>query len=127
MNFHEPRPQYREARSRDAAPVSRGPRAEPSILSELVAVLAPHPGGLRRWSVMRAIRDNRSRTSRSISLKFENDVERVFRGSCSNCGELSGNPQTALFYRPEGKAGEVWAVHADRVTAWNGEAAPQEG
>lgn len=127
MNFHEPRPDYRQAgKSRVSTPISRVPRAEPSILGELVAVLAPHPGGLRRWSVMRAIRDNRSRASQAMSLKFENEVERVFRSSCSNCGELSGNPQTALFYRPEGKAGEVWAVHAERAKAWNGEPAPQE-
>ncbi len=110
---------YCEGRTgHDSGPGLRGPQVEPSILSELVAVLAPHPGGLRRWSVMRAIRENRGRSARTTSLKFEIEVERVFRSSCSNCGDMTRNPQTALFYRPEGKAGEVWAVHAERAKAW---------
>ena len=88
----------------------RGPRAQPpSIEAELIAVLAPHPGGLRRWSVMRAIREQRNREGHMVSLKFEIEVERVFRGACS--GEVNGSPRAALFFRPEGKAGEVWAVH----------------
>jgi hypothetical protein len=120
MNFYRlDNPKYREIRNEpQTAPVLRRPRTEPSILSELVDVLAPHPGGLRRWSVMRAIRESRNRASRAMSLKFEDEVERVFRGSCSNCGDIKLNPETALFYKPEGKAGEVWAVHAERATAW---------
>lgn len=117
---------YREARKERDPMTLRQPRVEPSILSELVDVLAPHPGGLRRWSVMRAIRDSRSRASRAISLKFEDEVERVFRGSCSNCGDIKLNPDTALFYKPEGKAGEVWAVHADRARASIADSTPQE-
>jgi len=96
----------------------RAPHIERSILNELVELLASHPCGLRRWSVMRAIRDSRSRASRPMSLKFETEIERVFRGCCSNCVESRGNPKDALFYRPEGKAGEVWAVHADRARTW---------
>jgi hypothetical protein len=103
---------------KDSSPPMRAPRHEPAILGELVELLASHPGGLRRWSVMRAIRDSRSRASRPMSLKFESQVERVFRGCCSNCAELGKNPENALFYRPEGKAGEVWAVHAERARAW---------
>ena len=49
------------------------------ILRELIAALKPHPRGLRRWSVMRAIRADRNRISRDIPLKFESDVESVFR------------------------------------------------
>jgi hypothetical protein len=44
------------------------------MVAELVAVLAPHPGGLRRWSVMRAIRKNREAASRDIPLKLEADI-----------------------------------------------------
>jgi hypothetical protein len=80
------------------------------IVAELIKVLTPHPGGLRRWSVMRAIRADRSRASRPVSLKFEAEVERVFKAS-------------ELFYKPEGKAGEVWAVHAERVRAEQPQAA----
>jgi hypothetical protein len=106
-------------RGRETGPTARRKRPEPSILSELAEVLAPHPGGLRRWSVMRAIRDNRHRASREVSLKFEAEVERAFRSSCSNWGDVKcQNPETALFYRPPGKAGEVWAMHATHAKAW---------
>jgi len=130
MNFYKfHSPQYRETpihKVQDSGPTMRRPRVEPSILSELIEVLTPHPGGLRRWSVMRAIRENRGRTSRATSLKFEDEIERVFRSSCSNCGDVKQNPETALFYRPEGKAGEVWAVHAERAQAWKAESVPLE-
>ena len=110
-NIFAPRP-----RPDTAAPSAFGDR---HVIHELVKALMPHPGGLRRFSVMRAIRTERSRTSRPISLKFEAEIERAFRSSCANWsgGKL---PETgnALFYRPEGKAGEVWAVHVDRATAW---------
>ena len=107
------------------APRSRPDSATPSafgdrhVIHELVKALMPHPGGLRRFSVMRAIRAERSRTSRPISLKFEAEIERAFRSSCANWS--GGKPPAAghaLFYRPEGKAGEVWAVHIDRANAW---------
>jgi hypothetical protein len=82
------------------------PRA--TIVEELVAALTPHPAGLRRWSVMRAIRKGREAVAREIPLKLEADVERTFRQFCSGDG-ASG---TALFYRPAEKAGEVWALAA---------------
>ena len=84
----------------------RAPR--PTIVEELVAALAPHPNGLRRWSVMRSIRKNREAVSRDIPLKLEADVERAFRQYCRNDGmRASGTP---LFFRPAEKAGEVWAL-----------------
>ena len=92
---------------------------DPYVLDELVKVLSPHPGGLRRWSVMRAIRALRDRSQRPVSLKFEAEIERAFRSSCANwAGGKVPESTNALFYRPDGKAGEVWAVHADRAKAW---------
>ena len=87
----------------------RAPR--PTIVEELVAALAPHPGGLRRWSVMRAIRKSREAVSREIPLKLEADVERTFRQFCRNDGARASG--TALFCRPAEKAGEVWALDVD--------------
>ena len=85
---------------------SRAPR--PTIVEELIAALAPHPGGLRRWSVMRAIRKGREAVSREIPLKLESDVERAFRQFCRGDGMRASG--TVLFYRPAEKAGEVWAL-----------------
>jgi hypothetical protein len=85
----------------------RAPR--PTIVEELVAALAPHPGGLRRWSVMRAIRKGREAVAREIPLKLEADVERTFRQFCRDDGMRASG--TALFCRPAEKAGEVWALN----------------
>ena len=94
----------------------------PTIVEELVAALATHPGGLRRWSVMRAIRKSREAVARDIPLKLESDIERTFRQFCRGDGmQASG---TALFYRPAEKAGEVWAL--DPAHAQCGETLPEE-
>jgi hypothetical protein len=98
----------------------RAPR--PTIVEELVAALAPHPAGLRRWSVMRAIRKNREAVSREIPLKLEADVERAFRQFCRNDGMRASG--TALFCRPAEKAGEVWALDTSQASA--GEPPTQE-
>jgi hypothetical protein len=87
----------------------------PTIVEELVAALAPHPGGLRRWSVMRAIRKSRETVSRDIPLKLESDVERAFRQFCRDDSMRASN--VALFCRPAEKAGEVWALDADYAGA----------
>jgi hypothetical protein len=77
------------------------------VVQELVTVLKPHARGLRRWSVMRAMRENRKQQSRDVPPKFEVTVERVFR-------RFSSAPN-ATFYRPPETAGEVWAlVHSER-------------
>ena len=89
--------------------------SRPTIVEELVAALAPHPGGLRRWSVMRAIRKSREAVSREIPLKLEADVERTFRQFCRNDGARASG--TALFCRPAEKAGEVWALDASYANA----------
>jgi hypothetical protein len=96
-------------------------RADQPILFELIKVLAPHPGGLRRWSVMRAIRNDRERASRDISQKFEDEVERTFRRFCADADDAKTrtcDATEALFYRPREKAGEVWAIFPDRAKAW---------
>ena len=90
-------------------------RPRPTIVEELVAALTPHPKGLRRWSVMRAIRKGREAVSREIPLKLEADVERTFRRFCRN-DEMRASGM-ALFYRPAEKAGEVWALDAEYAGA----------
>lgn len=95
------------------------PHAELAVLKELIEVLVLHPDGLRRWSVMRTIRNKRIRASQSISLKFETEIERVFRNSCRGWGDLKGlDSESIPFYRPEGKAGEVWAMYTRHAKAW---------
>ena len=93
---------------------------DPVILAELRAVLAPHPGGLRRWSVMRAIRKDRERAGQDIPQSFEADVERTFRRFCADPAKKHGGgaSRDALFFRPSEKAGEVWAILRDRVSQW---------
>ena len=86
-------------------------RDEQATLNELVEVLSAHPRGLRRWSVMRAIRASRTRRGRNISQKFEDEVERTFRRNCSSGADTHPPaPGGALFYRPKETAGEVWAI-----------------
>ena len=79
------------------------PKPDTSILDELVAVLAPHPGGLRRWSVMNAIRKARQAAGRDVPLKMEADIERAFRAACTG--------PAPRFRRPAETAGEVWALN----------------
>jgi hypothetical protein len=87
---------------------------DPATLFDLVKVLAQHPSGLRRWSVMRAIRAERATANREIPQRIEDEVERVFRSRCEN---FSQDTETALFYLPKEKAGEVWAVYPERAVA----------
>ena len=82
--------------------------SRPTIVEELIAALAPHPRGLRRWSVMRAIRKSREAVAREIPLKLESDVERAFRRFCRDDDMRASG--TVLFCRPAEKAGEVWAL-----------------
>lgn len=103
------------AQEQDADVAVRTQPSERPIVLELVNILGLHPGGLRRWSVMRAIRNERERASRDVPQKFEADVERIFRRFCAG---TQARPGEALFYRPQEKAGEVWAVFPDRAEAW---------
>jgi len=112
---------YRQRTNADES-VARKSYGERRIIAELITVLAPQRGGLRRWSVMRALRANRERDAIEISQKFEDEVERAFRRHCADFGDGKSRnctaTDTALFHRPREKAGEVWAVHVDRANAW---------
>jgi hypothetical protein len=92
----------------------------PVILAEIRAVLAAHPGGLRRWSVMRAIRKERERTGQDVPQNFEAEVERIFRRFCADvtAKHSGGAAKDAIFFRPSEKAGEVWAILRDRASSW---------
>jgi hypothetical protein len=101
---------------RAAASEARALRSDQPVLRELVEVLSAHPGGLRRWSVMRAIRKLRDSAMRDIPQKFEDEVERTFRHYCADTDNSKVRgcaPEDALFYRPKEKAGEVWAIITD--------------
>jgi hypothetical protein len=97
---------------------------EESYRLDLVRVLLAHPSGLRRWSVMRAMRTRRENLGEEVSFKLEEKIERIFRQSCaddaySSGGRKSGAPKDdALFYRPKDRAGEVWAADTGRARAW---------
>jgi len=93
-------------------------RGHDTCLAELIDVLRANPGGLRRWSVMRAMRSRAAAEGREITPKFEDDVERVFRRHCAGDSMRAGtapDPENELFYRPKDKAGEVWALNSARA------------
>ncbi|HLY06346.1 MAG TPA: hypothetical protein VKR31_11420 [Rhizomicrobium sp.] len=101
--------------------------ADRAHLLNLIQVLLPHPGGLRRWTVMRAVRSLHEKAAREIPLKLEDEVEKVFRrhGGDGSAGAGSGSRSAddraaRLFTRPKDRAGEVWAVDADMARAWLG-------
>src|ERR1044071_9192410 len=82
--------------------------ADRAILVELIKVLTPYPSGLRRWSVMQAIRKDREYAAREIPPKFEDEIERTFRRFCadekvSRSGTFTR--ENTLFYRPKERAG----------------------
>jgi hypothetical protein len=91
-------------------------RYDHTLLLDLIAVLEANPKGLRRWSVMRAMRTRRARAGHEITPKFEDEVERLFREYCAT--EPPRENETRPFFRPKETAGEVWASHADRIGAF---------
>lgn len=113
ISYFETHAELSSCESRRAAP-------EYSDLLDIVRVLSQHPAGLRRWSVMRAIRTRRESSGREISHRFEDEIERAFRRHCAEDGLRAGGDavEPALFYRPKERAGEVWAIHARRAADW---------
>lgn len=95
-------------------------RADQTLLLDLIAVLTANKAGLRRWSVMRAMRQRAEKANREVTPKFEDDVERAFRKFCEGDAVRNGDadPATALFFRPKEKAGEVWAIYPEKAEAW---------
>ena len=98
----------------------RARRSDTILLHDLVSVLMQHPNGLRRWSIMRAMRTLSERANREVTPKFEDDVERAFRRHCSGDAVRAnlGNKTEELFHRPKEAVGEVWAVHAEKAQAF---------
>jgi hypothetical protein len=92
-----------------------------AMVAELARLLLANPGGLRRWTVMRAMRNAWQRAEREIGQKFEDEVERNFR-HFSDDDDRNKSPRLQsegiLFFRPRDKAGEVWAAYPDRVHTW---------
>jgi hypothetical protein len=100
---------------------ARAWRNNPAIVSELAQLLLANPAGLRRWTVMRAMRKAWAKAARDVGQKFEDEVERNFRYFSEDDERAKSQgvrPANALFYRPRDKAGEVWAARADHVHAW---------
>jgi hypothetical protein len=66
---------------------------------------------------MRALTE---KAGREVTPKFEDDVERLFRRFCEGDSVRAGVTDISeeLFYRPQGTAGEVWAIGAKRARAW---------
>ena len=121
MSFDATEDSFREPTGQTLRLACRS-EAERVDLLDLIEVLLACPAGLRRWSVMRAIRALRENRRVGISPKFEDEIERVFRKFCA--GEplpkgVKGTrvPEDALFHRPKEKAGEVWAADLVRARA----------
>jgi hypothetical protein len=92
-----------------------------ALVVELARLLLAHPGGLRRWSVMRAMRKAWEASQREVTQKFEDEVERNFRHFSADDDWTKSReraPEDALFFRPREKAGEVWAANPDQARTW---------
>ncbi|MGA7675410.1 MAG: hypothetical protein WCA78_10250 [Rhizomicrobium sp.] len=119
MNYEE----HSEALVEDRVPEGavREHRLDRSYVCDLIELLTAHPNGLRRWSVMRALRKARENAGRDVPQKFEDDVERAFRRFCANSDAANAPdrlPGSVLFYRPPERAGEVWAVFPGKTETW---------
>lgn len=111
--FDAPAQDYPESRARRAERTPARARTDRTLLLDLLAVLEENPKGLRRWSVMRAMRTRRAKAGHEITPKFEDEVERVFRDHCA--AEPPRQGDTRPFFRPKETAGEVWAADPART------------
>jgi hypothetical protein len=106
-------------------------QSDRALLLDLLALLEANPTGLRRWSVMRAMRARRAAAGHEIAPKFEDDVERVFREHCdtglATLAIASPARENRIFYRPKDRAGEVWAVKSERASERASRTAPETG
>jgi enoyl reductase-like protein len=101
--------------------MERRAETEHHYLLDLIEVLLPHPAGLRRWAIMRAMRKIHQSAERPISQKFEDEIERVFRNHCGDSANFKKRkfpPEKALFHWPQGKAAGLWAVYPDKAEAF---------
>ena len=119
MNYEE----HPEALAENRVPegAAREHRLDRTYVHDLIELLSAHPKGLRRWSVMRALRKARESAGREVPQKFEDDVERAFRRFCAGPETVNTPdrlPGTALFFRPQERAGEVWAVVPGKSENW---------
>jgi hypothetical protein len=99
------------------APARNNRRLDYSYVHDLIAVLTKNPNGLRRWSVMQALRKTREKAGRNISQKFEDEIEHMFRRFCASPENVKSDAEI-LFYRPAERAGEVWCVYPERAETW---------
>lgn len=106
--------------NRTAEPMPSRMRSDSALVTDLVTVLLSHPAGLRRWSVMRAMRMRAEKANREVTPKFEDDVERVFRRHCTGDSVRAGlaTPLDELFHRPKESVGEVWAANTAASRAY---------
>ncbi|MBV9331404.1 MAG: hypothetical protein JOZ55_07610 [Alphaproteobacteria bacterium] len=94
---------------------------ERELVRALIGALSANPKGLRRWAVMRAIRQQREKANLAIPQKLEDAVERAFLAACENSESFRKRncpAEDALFFWPQGRAGGVWAVRPERARAW---------
>jgi hypothetical protein len=101
--------------ARGARDITRRPHYR-ALLNDLIAVLEENPAGLRRWSVMRAMRERRRSAGCEITPKFEDEIERLFREHCVSEPPRDNEPRP--FFKPKEKAGEVWAVDPARLVGF---------
>jgi hypothetical protein len=102
--------------------LARRYRLDQALLEDLVTVLLANPGGLRRWTLMRAMRRLSEKANREITPKFEDDVERTFRHHCDGDSVRTALTEAlpVLFYRPKESVGEVWSVYPDKARDFTG-------
>jgi hypothetical protein len=101
-------------------------RPDNHYVLDLIEVLQAFPSGRRRWSIMQAIRANRTKAGLSIPHQIEDDVERAFLDNCAGAESFKKRNarRCTRCSIPQGKTAGMWAVYTDRVAAWMRENIP---